>query len=133
MAQLLVRTVNGENALRYMAGDVVTVFDDEHRFGRMESLAVWIAEGNDPAAWPGGFTVVQLDGLAVEQARQYLEPVMLAGTSAPEMAQRRRYTCDHQSLERRSSSGGRDTLRTHGHIKRNWLDADVRAALRLKG
>jgi hypothetical protein len=133
MAKLLIRTVNGENSQRYMRGDVVAVFPDSHEFGRLESLAVWVAEGRNKADWPGGFAIIEIEGLAVEDARQYVEEVFLAGATTPVIAQRRRWTLDYTQLERRETGGGRDTLNTEGRIKRRWSDADVPGKFRVKG
>lgn len=124
MAQLLVRTVDGENAQRYMRGDVVAVFEDGHQFGRMESLTVWVAEGRDPKGWPGGFAIVQIAGLTVAQAAAYV---------AEGNGTRRGHKVDLDAIERRTVGSGRDTLNTQGQIKRNWDDADVRAAFIAKG
>lgn len=61
--ELLVRTVDGENALRYQAGDIVTVRPDGHLWGRMESKDVWEEEGNRPEDWPGNFCVLKVPGV----------------------------------------------------------------------
>jgi hypothetical protein len=123
VASLLIRTIAGENALRYAIGDVVAAVPDDHVFGRMEDRRVWIAEGNDPAAWPGGFAVLELPGLSVEAARQYLAE----GTGI-----RRAWKVDFLALERRAPVGGRDTLRLDGWISRAWADADVPSVFSLK-
>lgn len=132
MAKLLVRTVDGENALRYMRGDVVGVFPNNHVFGRMESLQVWIAEGRNPADWPGGFAVVEIAGLGVATAQTYLDDIQLIGAARPEMAKRRKYMLDIDAIERRLSQSDRDTLRTQAYLKRTISDADVQAAFKLK-
>jgi hypothetical protein len=124
MAVLLVRTVDGENALRYMRGDVVAVFADGHVFGRMESLAVWRAEGRNPAQWPGGFAVVELPDMPLQDARVYV---------TDEPGRRRKYKFDIDAIERRAPATGRDTLHTESHIKRRASDPDVVAAFALKG
>lgn len=133
MAELLIRTVNGENAKRYMEGDVVAVCPDGHVFGRMESLEVWLAEGRDAAAWPGGFAIVRLPGMSVEDARQYLEEVPVLGLPENGMATRRAYVMDYAALERRVAGSGRDTLRTQKQITRHPSDPDVKAAFSRKG
>lgn len=132
MACLLIRTVNGENAQRYMDGDVVMVRADDHVFGRMESLKVWLAEGRKAEHWPGGFAVVRLDGLSVEEATAYLEEKtetvigVAIKDGEPEFApmertvRRRNFTLDYQALERRSPGSGRDTLRTEKDILRRF-------------
>lgn len=124
MALLLVRTVDGENALRYMRGDVVGVFKPDHTFGRMESLAVWTDEGRDPARWPGGFAVVELPDMSFEDARGYCEE---------DSTRRRKYKLDLDAIERRAPASGRDTLRTESRITRRASDPDVVAAFTLKG
>lgn len=121
MCKLLVRTVDGENAHRYMRGDVVAVLPDDHVFGRMESLAVWTAEGLDPAKWPGGFAVVDLTGMTVEAGAAYLES---------DATRRRTRMVALDVLERRDPVGGRDTLRTESQITRRA--ADVQEAFRTK-
>lgn len=113
MAVLLVKTAIGEAGQpgRYHDGDVVAVLPDDHVFGRMESLDVWVAEGNTPSSWPGGFAIIELPDLTVEEAQVFLE-----GNFDIRRAQR----VDYRALERRSADGGRDTLRTRLHIKRRF-------------
>lgn len=130
MPSLLVRTVNGENALRYADGDVVTVRPDGHVWGRMESLAVWLAEGRARADWPGGFAVVTIPDLPDNEARGLAEETKGAEGV---MTRRRSRKLDYASLERREPGSGRDTLNTEGRITRSWADADVRAAIVAKG
>lgn len=122
MAKLLVRTVNGENALRYQRGDIVVALPDDHVFGRMESLDVWESEGRDPAQWPGGFAIVTLTGLSVAEANAYLEEVI---------GKRRKYLIDLDQIERRLSGSDRATLLTRFTITRPW--ADVRDAIKVRG
>lgn len=110
MALLLVRTVSGENSTRYQKGDVVAVFEDGHVFGRMESLDVWLSEGHAREDWPGGFAVIKLDGLTVEEASAYV---------TEGVDRRRDMTIEYEQMERRSPESGRDTLRTHLRITRN--------------
>ncbi|MBN9534715.1 MAG: hypothetical protein J0H10_15325 [Alphaproteobacteria bacterium] len=133
MAELLIRTVNGENARRYMEGDVVAVCEDGHAFGRMESLETWAAEGRDPDRWPGGFAIVRLPGMSVDDARQYLEEVHILGLPANGLSARRAYTVNYAALERRAAEDGRDTLRTQKQITRHPGDPDVKAAFSRKG
>jgi len=121
MARLLVRTIDGENAQRYMRGDVVAALPDDHIFGRMESLDVWTKEGLDPAKWPGGFAVVDMVGMTVADAQVY---------TAPAIDKRRAMRIDLDALERRDPAGGRDTLRTQGQITRTA--SEVMTAFQVK-
>lgn len=107
MAILLVRTVNGENAQRYMDGDVVTVLPDGHVFGRMESLRVWVSEGRKAEDWPGGFAIVDAPALSAADARAY---------RAEGVNRRRDVKIDYRSLERRE--GERETLNSQAFIHR---------------
>lgn len=124
MAILLIRTVNGENAQRYMDGDVVVALPDDHVFGRMESLRVWVAEGLDPAKWPGGFAVVELPGLAVADARPFCaDGAPSAILMDKSMPRRRDWKIDYPSLERRT--GDRATLVTEKYILRQWSEVSA--------
>lgn len=121
MTVLLIRTVDGENPERYADGDVVAVLPDDHVFGRMESLEVWVAEGRDPADWPGGFAIIRLTNLMPEVARQWAE---WAG------GRKRNFTMDYMPLERRAPDSGRDTLRTMKAITRNF--SEVSSSIKAK-
>lgn len=112
MALLLVRSVDGDNDGRYMNGDIVSVHSDDHQFGRMESLDVWVSEGRDPSEWPGGFVIVKLEGLDPEHAMEWL-----SGFSG-----RRDTSIQYHALERRLPSTGRDTLRTNKRITRRFSE-----------
>lgn len=97
----------------YKRGMVVAVFDDGHVWGREESKAVWVAEGRDPAQWPGKFVVVKLPGVSAAGARELLaeqmeddagaptiQPgsVLLADGPYPKRFRRRRWRMDFASL-----------------------------------
>ncbi len=124
MAKILVRTVDGENALRYMAGDPVIVVPDDHIWGRAESLEVWLAEGRDATEWPGGFAIVEMPGVAPETLVDLIAE-QCNGNGA--MTRRRKKTIAYNALERRQPGSGRDTLRTLARISR--AAADVAAAI----
>lgn len=113
MTVLLIRTVDGENPERYADGDVVAVLPDDHVFGRMESLEVWVAEGRDPADWPGGFAIIRLSNLMPEVAAQW---AAFAGN------RKRDFKLDYLPLERRAAGSGRDTLRTRKSITRDFSE-----------
>lgn len=67
----------------YKRGMVVVVADDGHVWGREESKSVWIAEGRDPAQWPGKFVIVRLPGLPAEKARELLAEQMEDDAGVP--------------------------------------------------
>lgn len=122
MASLLIRTVNGENPQRYMDGDVVAVVPDDHVWGRMESLVVWVKEGNAPELWPGKFVIVTLPDLSVAAARQYVaEETLLDGQNSV-MGKRRTHAVDYRLMERRDPLSGRDTLNLDKQITRNYAE-----------
>lgn len=120
MAVLLVRTVEGENTQRYWKGDVVAVLPEDHVFGRLESLKVWTEEGYDPALWPGGFAIVKITGLSLQDAQQFLA----SGSNG----RRRAITTSYTTLERRTLPE-RETLTRLGEITRDINDVDVLPAL----
>lgn len=133
MAALLIRTADGENALRYMKGDVVGVFPDDHVFGRMESLKTWLSEGRKAEDWPGKFAVVRMEGLSIRDAQAWLEEEYSAiHVDAGVMLRRRTHKVNYVPLERRAPGSGRDTLNTEGELIRSWADADVKAAVARK-
>jgi hypothetical protein len=106
---LLIRTENSSNESRYQKGDVVCVFPEDHIFGRLESLDVWLKEEHKKEDWPGGFAIVKLDGMSVEEVKLLTEEGITT---------RRKMKVDYEKMERRSPESGRDTLRTHSNITR---------------
>lgn len=123
MAKLLIRTIEGENIERYMRGDIVAVLPDTHVFGRMESMEVWIAEGRNPALWPGGFLIVELTGLSESVAQAYLVRT----------AQRRRdFAVDIAAIVAALPAGKLATYNAVSRITLSWSNPDVRAAIKAK-
>jgi hypothetical protein len=55
----------------YKRGMPVVVAEDGHTWGRDESKQVWIAEGRDPALWPGQgkFVLLKIPGVPSDKAR----------------------------------------------------------------
>ena len=49
----------------------VVIFDDGHTWGRDESKQVWIAEGRDPALWPGQgmWVILKITGVSAASLR----------------------------------------------------------------
>lgn len=132
MAKILVRTVNGENLLRYMRGDPVAVFPDDHVWGRYESLEVWLAEGRARADWPDEFAILELTGLDETVARDYLEEVFQMGASALELAQRRKYFADIDALYELLPAAKKTSYQNTRRITLSWTNAQVRAAIKAK-
>lgn len=91
MAEILIRIVNNTNsdpvkdAWCYKAGDPVLVMPDNWVWGRCESKAQWIADGNTAASWPGGFAIIKVPGAPVSD---------FAAHVAPGVARRRDYRID---------------------------------------
>lgn len=58
----------------YKRGMPVVVFEDGHVWGREESKQQWIAEGRDPAVWPGQgkFGILKIPGVSVARATEFL-------------------------------------------------------------
>lgn len=123
MAKLLVRTVDGENAQRFMRGDIVGVFPDEHVWGRMESLKVWKDEGNPPILWPGGFMILELTGLSTTQARNYL---VRSGN------RRCDFTIDINDILSKISQAKRDIYESECRMTFSWSNLAVREYIKAK-
>lgn len=132
MAKILVRTINGDNALRYMRGDAVCVRPDDHVWGRYESLEVWIAEGLDRTLWPDEFAVLELTGLDEATARSYLEEIGVMGAAAPEMSQRRKFGADVDALYALLPAAKKAVFANTRRITLSWGNATVRAAFKAK-
>lgn len=79
MAQVILRTVDNaqidpaRNRLMYKAGDVIAIVEDAHQWGEAESKLVWIANGNDPELWPGGFFILRIPDATVAELQYLLE------------------------------------------------------------
>lgn len=123
MAKFLIRTLDGENAKRYMRGDIVNVYPDAHVFGRMESLKVWTDEGNPAILWPGGFLILELVGLSEAQARTYL-----IRTSN----RRSEYNIDISAILSVLPRAKLDTYSAECRMTFNWSNAAVRAYFKAK-
>lgn len=67
----------------YKRGMVVVVADDGHVWGREESKSTWIAEGRDPAQWPGKFVLIKLPGVAADKVRALLDAQMEDDAGVP--------------------------------------------------
>lgn len=79
MVELLVRSKNNTHVDPvkdergcWKKGDLVVAMPDGHTWGRMESKAQWIAEGNDGDDWPGGFVILKISGLTLAKAKTYI-------------------------------------------------------------
>ena len=72
--QILLRVSDGEEG--HNAFDPVYVADDSHIWGRLESLDVWVAEGNTPESWPkrGVFVIVSVPGVDPNLHKNLQEP-----------------------------------------------------------
>jgi hypothetical protein len=132
MAKILIRTVDGGNALRYMRGDAVIVRPDDHVWGRYESLEVWIAEGRDRAEWPDEFAVLELTGLNEVTARAYLEEISVIGAAVPEMFRRRKFGADIDALYALLPAAKKAIYANTRRITLSWGNAQVRAAFKAK-
>lgn len=74
MAEILVKFGDqGLDVSAYRHGDPVVVRDDGWVWGRCESKAVWIAEGNDPAFWPGNTVMLKIPGVTADQVLQFVQ------------------------------------------------------------
>ena len=79
MAELLVRTVNNthtdpvKDKACYKKGDIVLAAPDGYVWSRMESKKQWVNEGLDPNLWPGGFAILKVADITIEQAQVYLQ------------------------------------------------------------
>ena len=133
MAKILIRTVNGGNELRYMRGDPVVVVPDDHVWGRYESLEQWISEGRMAADWPDEFVILELTGLDVSAARQYLAEVQLMGAAQPVMARRRRYMADIDALYALLSAAKKAQYAAARRVALSWGNSAVRAAFKVRG
>ena len=65
-------------------GDVIVAVDDSHEFGTHEDIRVWTAAGNDEAAFPDFFSVIEIPGMPLAVAQRALEPWYRAATEADE-------------------------------------------------
>jgi hypothetical protein len=76
MCEVLIRGItNGATGDHWQRGDIVTVQEDGHVWGREESKAAWIASGGLAAEWPGGYFLLKVPGrTAVDFAALYLAP-----------------------------------------------------------
>lgn len=125
MAAFLLRTIQGENALRYADGDPVMVVPDNHVFGRMESLAVWLSEGRAKEDWPGGFAILILTGLSVVAAQKYLAQVDVIGATNPEMQKRRKHNIDYKLIASKLPQAKIDTFKATGILTLPWSNQAV--------
>jgi len=114
MPILIIRTVAGGLG-RYADGDPVSAVPDDHVFGRMESLDAWKADGKLEINWPGGFALIKLPDITMDEARE-----LCSSHSASDI--KRKYTFDFREAERRSPETGRDTLNTQSQITRNYAE-----------
>lgn len=62
MAEILTRLIDGMDG--HDKGDPVWVAEDDHLWGRKESLAVWLAQGHQRADWPGVFVIIKMPRVA---------------------------------------------------------------------
>lgn len=74
MAEILIKF--GDQGLLvggFKSGDPVTVQGDGFEWGRVESRAVWVAQGNDPAFWPGNTVMLKIPGTPAAQVIQFAQ------------------------------------------------------------
>lgn len=74
MAEILIKF--GDQGLLvggFKHGDPIAVREDGHEWGRCESKEVWIAQGNDPAFWPGSFVMLKIPGTPAAQIPQFVD------------------------------------------------------------
>lgn len=70
MAEVLIRArTNGASAAHWQLGDIVYIAPDGHTWGKLETKAAWVASGEDPALWPGGFWLIKIPGVSVDVIR----------------------------------------------------------------
>jgi hypothetical protein len=76
MCEVLIRAItNGPTGDHWQRGDIVTVQEDGHVWGREETKAAWVASGGLPAEWPGGYYLLKVPGrAAADFAALYLAP-----------------------------------------------------------
>ena len=104
MAEILVKAGDqSPHPAHFKDGDVVTVKDDGHTWGRCQSIDVWVAEGlqgkitttneitketvtvdtsgETADTWPGGFDIIRIPGAPKEDYYYLLEtgPVRVRG------------------------------------------------------
>jgi hypothetical protein len=72
MAEVLIAGKDSRSRA-YRRGDIVYIAPDGHTWGRRESLAVWVTEGNAAADYPGEFYILKVPGVSVSRLTQYLE------------------------------------------------------------
>lgn len=76
MAEFLIRLTDAGASTRdcWKRGDIINVAPDGFAWGRKESKAVWIADGNDPAGWHDSTFLLKVPGLTLAKARNYVGP-----------------------------------------------------------
>jgi hypothetical protein len=82
MAEILVKAGDqSPHPAHFKDGDVVTIQDDKHQWGRCESLDVWLSEGLKEEDWPGGFNIIRIPGTPKEDYLYLLEegPIRVRG------------------------------------------------------
>jgi hypothetical protein len=75
MAEILIRAkTNGPTGVHWQRGDIVFIADDGHSWGRLETLAAWVAAGGTATNWPADFYLLKIPGVAREtlEARGYV-------------------------------------------------------------
>lgn len=86
MCELLFRGKdNGTGPDHWRRGDLVTIQEDGHVWGKYETRAAWVAAGESPALWPQDFFLLRIPGLSVGRASRFIErwtdPGALGGRS----------------------------------------------------
>lgn len=71
MAEILIRISDGQEG--HYAGDPVWVNSDGATWGRLESLDVWVSEGNAAESWPNKGVLVLLSVPINENTLNYLK------------------------------------------------------------
>lgn len=97
----------GQDDTDWRLGDIVFVAEDGHSWGREESLAQWVADGNRAADFPGNFVIIKIPDVSVAK---------LARLRA-----------------RAADSAGRDTLRRIWSVTLASLPAGIKTKLQTTG
>lgn len=64
MAEILIRAkTNGPTGVFWQRGDIVVINEDGHSWGRLETLAAWVAAGGTATSWGGDFYLLKVPGV----------------------------------------------------------------------